>query len=64
MKEPNKILFNGEFYNYEEYEDGSKRIYKEKNSRGFKINIKVSGDPEELKEGMKALKDFYVKGCL
>ncbi|MNO28844.1 hypothetical protein D3C76_187430 [compost metagenome] len=54
-------IFDGELFNYEEYSDGSKRLFIEKNSRGFKINIEVSGDKDKLEQGMEALKDFYVK---
>ena len=54
-----QILFCGEDYNLQQFTDGSKRIFKDKNERGFKINIKVSGDPEEHRQGMQALKDFY-----
>ncbi|MNW36766.1 hypothetical protein D3C74_137850 [compost metagenome] len=53
-------IFDGEIFKLEEYSDGSKRLYKHKNSRGFKINIKVSGDKDKLEQGMEALKDFYV----
>ncbi|OME49015.1 hypothetical protein BSK59_24870 [Paenibacillus odorifer] len=59
-----KILFAGDYYDYEEYEDGSKKLQTEKNSRGFKITINVSGDPEEHKAGIAAVKDFFVKGNL
>ncbi|WP_172249956.1 hypothetical protein [Saccharibacillus deserti] len=60
-KEPpiQQIIFCDEIYNMQQFTDGSKRIFKEKNARGFKINIKVSGDPEEHKQGIQALKDFY-----
>ncbi|OMD73602.1 MULTISPECIES: hypothetical protein [Paenibacillus] len=59
-----KILFNGELYDYEEFQDGSKRIHKKKNKRGFEIDILVSGDPEEHKKGLQAVEDFFVKGIL
>ncbi|MEK4509461.1 hypothetical protein [Paenibacillus sp. FSL K6-2524] len=58
------ILFDGEHYDYVENIDGSKIISKERNKRGFKIYIEVSGDPEEHKEGMQAVKDFFVKSYM
>lgn len=56
-----KVLFDGELYDYIEREDGSKRISTEKNSRGFKITIEVSGDEKDHEEGIRALREFYAK---
>ncbi|MEC0089931.1 hypothetical protein [Paenibacillus macquariensis] len=54
-------MFDGEIYDYKKNEDGSKILSKERNERGFKISIEVSGDKEELARGIQAVKDFYVK---
>ncbi|MCM3173249.1 hypothetical protein [Paenibacillus sp. MER 99-2] len=59
-----QVIFDGDLYDYIEYSDGSKHLSTEKNSRGFKITIKVSGDPEDHKRGNEALKNFFVKGSL
>jgi hypothetical protein len=58
----NQVIFNGELYDYTEHPDGSKTLFKEKNKRGFKITINVCGDEEELKEGLQAVEDFFVRG--
>ncbi|MFD2663068.1 hypothetical protein [Paenibacillus thailandensis] len=55
-----KALFEGELCDYTEHEDGSKTIFIAKNKDGFKITLHVSGDPEEHKKGIQAVKDFFV----
>lgn len=59
-----QVIFDGDVYEYSEFSDGSKHLYTEKNSRGFKISIKVSGDENEHEIANKALKNFFVKGSL
>jgi len=59
-----KIIFGGDVFEYTEFEDGSKLLYTDKNSRGFKITLKISGDPEKHAIAHKALKNFFVKGGL
>jgi hypothetical protein len=59
-----KTLFDGELYDYIENDDGSKKLSIERNRAGFKINITVSGCKQDHEEGIKAVKDLFVKGCL
>ncbi|WP_336786878.1 hypothetical protein [Paenibacillus sp. MMO-177] len=61
---PKQTLVAGEVYDLVENEDGSKRLSIEKNKAGFKININVSGCKQEHEQGINAVKDFFVKGCL
>ncbi|WP_339236255.1 hypothetical protein MKX40_22280 [Paenibacillus sp. FSL R5-0517] len=59
-----KIMFAGDIFEYTEFEDGSKLLYTKKNSRGFEITLRISGDPEEHEIAHQALKNFFVKGGL
>ncbi|GGH46358.1 hypothetical protein GCM10008014_08970 [Paenibacillus silvae] len=58
-----RVILGGDIYEYSEFSDGSKLLYTEKNSKGFKITLKISGDPEEHAKAHEALKNFFVKGC-
>jgi hypothetical protein len=64
VSQPKKITFDGELYDLVENEDGSKNLSIKKNRAGFKININVSGCKKEHAEGIQAVEDLYVKGCL
>ncbi|WP_411735059.1 hypothetical protein [Paenibacillus sp. M2] len=59
-----KVIFCGDVYNYTENEDGSKHLFTDKNSRGFKMNIRISGDERDHEIANEALKNFFVKGNL